>query len=124
MNCGCRSPCGERGLKYEAGLSTRRAERRSPCGERGLKYWKSSSEAATARRSPCGERGLKYQLAEVIMDDHGRSPCGERGLKFKQRHNHKLPEWSLPLRGAWIEISVRERRVRRAHVAPPAGSVD
>ena len=33
-----RSPCGERGLKYEAGVQEFRAERRSPCGERGLKF--------------------------------------------------------------------------------------
>ena len=34
---GCRSPCGERGLKCLA-LHERRFERcRSPCGERGLK---------------------------------------------------------------------------------------
>ncbi len=35
----CRSPCGERGLKYLANRATIRADaRRSPCGERGLKF--------------------------------------------------------------------------------------
>ena len=35
---GCRSPCGERGLKSLAGaLSGIRPVCRSPCGERGLK---------------------------------------------------------------------------------------
>ena len=34
----CRSPCGERGLKYiGVGNHTARTLRRSPCGERGLK---------------------------------------------------------------------------------------
>ena len=32
-----RSPCGERGLKYDADAGNRRCACRSPCGERGLK---------------------------------------------------------------------------------------
>ena len=36
--CGlCRSPCGERGLKYRNYESAMRDAGRSPCGERGLK---------------------------------------------------------------------------------------
>ena len=31
---------------------------------------------------------------------------------------------SLPVRGAWIEIIISERTARRANVAPRAGSVD
>ena len=39
----CRSPCGERGLKWLA-ISEWLAERgRSPCGERGLKYGRRAS---------------------------------------------------------------------------------
>ena len=34
----CRSPCGERGLKYNHYLFLSGALCRSPCGERGLKY--------------------------------------------------------------------------------------
>ena len=34
----CRSPCGERGLKFTLNADNVLLERRSPCGERGLKY--------------------------------------------------------------------------------------
>ena len=33
-----------------------------------------------------------------------RSPCGERGLKYSFVEYYKGGKWSLPLRGAWIEI--------------------
>ena len=35
----CRSPCGERGLKFAVfNLCKHRCNGRSPCGERGLKF--------------------------------------------------------------------------------------
>ena len=77
----CRSPYGERGLKFgapaeperdDASLSLRRAwiemdsrprlrclPRRSPYGERGLKYQGVRRHDLGPRRSPYGERGLK-----------------------------------------------------------------
>ena len=33
---------------------------RSPCGERGLKFDNDIADALEAGRSPCGERGLKF----------------------------------------------------------------
>ena len=51
-----------------------------------------------AGRSPCGERGLKSPLVR-------RSPCGERGLKYRQAGYPRPAAASLPVRGAWIEIS-------------------
>ena len=33
-----RSPCGERGLKFDVFCNVNLYLRRSPCGERGLKY--------------------------------------------------------------------------------------
>ena len=79
----CRSPYGERGLKFgrihpsriaERSLSLRRAwieiiqhtalyermKSRSPYGERGLKWYNSGGLEACGRRSPYGERGLKW----------------------------------------------------------------
>ena len=35
----------------------------------------------------------------------GRSPCGERGLKCARGRNLAIVAVSLPVRGAWIEIS-------------------
>ena len=60
-----------------------------------------------ARRSPCGERGLKSANGCLCRSARrSRSPCGERGLKSAvsefQAAAHKA---SLPVRGAWIEIS-------------------
>ena len=34
-----------------------------------------------------------------------RSPCGERGLKCQIRKDIQIACMSLPVRGAWIEIS-------------------
>ena len=57
-------------------------------------------------RSPCGERGLKLLYAECPEDFAARrSPCGERGLKFYHDTFAKDSKLSLPVRGAWIEIS-------------------
>ena len=33
-----------------------------------------------------------------------RSPCGERGLKSESWSDTYFLGWSLPVRGAWIEI--------------------
>ena len=101
----CRSPHGERGLKY--GVAVRRAEPvcRSPHGERGLKCVQVADQSAGLRRSPHGERGLKSTDRPSIWtigarslsswrawieiprpparhpSPERRSPHGERGLK-------------------------------------------
>ena len=124
----CRSPCGERGLKYppsvhpgtessrspcgERGLkSTRRAQLRfastcrSPCGERGLKLSARDALCTRVSRSPCGERGLKSTLAfQRYEGGQRRSPCGERGLKYLAIFSQMSLLMSLPVRGAWVEI--------------------
>ncbi len=41
---------------------------RSPCGERGLKYQSSAKNHHNNGRSPCGERGLKLLLAQFLVD--------------------------------------------------------
>ena len=101
-----RSPCGERGLKLPTTYIIHRLVCRSPCGERGLKSSLRFPAASPCRRSPCGERGLKSVLhlfRRVVV--RGRSPCGERGLKLFDYVRHDVHKTSLPVRGAWIEIS-------------------
>ena len=53
-----------------------------------------------------------------------RSPCGERGLKYNVVTHNQICVLSLPVRGAWIEISSKFTKVRQGAVAPRAGSVD
>ena len=115
---GCRSPHGERGLKYDQdhrrrprdqSLSSWRAwieivpcpasgrvgPGRSPHGERGLKLRCSqTAELLESCRSPHGERGLKFDQAHVAGGIAGRSPHGERGLKLIVQ-----PCLACPMRG-------------------------
>ena len=76
------------------------------------------------RRSPCGERGLKSGDSYKVKFNFRRSPCGERGLKFETVDLLAAFEKSLPMRGAWIEISTEASVIRIEFVAPHAGSVD
>ena len=80
----CRSPHGERGLKYArfeqpdtviASLSSWRA---------WIEMWTSQPAAPWClSRSPHGERGLKYQRGDQHRRELRRSPHGERGLKCR-----------------------------------------
>ena len=108
----CRSPCGERGLKCrDFTIQATVIFRRSPCGERGLKYQPFARASCTlAGRSPCGERGLKYHIVDAAELKTRRSPCGERGLKSTPRCGEPPSLLSLPVRGAWVEISLRRHR--------------
>ena len=64
-------------------------------------------------RSPCGERGLKlHERVRVTAYHYGRSPCGERGLKFSAGEPGLIWNLSLPVRGAWVEISIRHVFIR------------
>ena len=101
----CRSPHGERGLKFSKRASRGcPGRRRSPHGERGLKSesikgtytvqeslptrgawieilrsWRRAGNSLG--RSPHGERGLKFNGDTVLLHQRSRSPHGERGLK-------------------------------------------
>ena len=75
-------------------------------------------------RSPRGERGLKYLRVDTLSISKGRSPRGERGLKSFALSPSVGREMSLPARGAWIEISMRDSICGLAVVAPREGSVD
>ena len=63
------------------------------------------SDSQAPSRSPSGERGLKLQIEPVVRALVGRSPSGERGLKFRSGHRQLVRDQSLPIRGAWIEIT-------------------
>ena len=117
--CESRSPCGERGLKFEWVTLHIVGNGRSPCGERGLKYHFSASAARPLCRSPCGERGLKFKRFSAFAFHACRSPCGERGLKFDFLQLFQHVRMSLPLRGAWIEIWVDpDKRTARVSRSP------
>ena len=75
-------------------------------------------------RSPCRERGLKLSTEYVDADGNSRSPCRERGLKCCTVCAQLTPEKSLPVQGAWIEISAENIDTIIFDVAPRAGSVD
>ena len=53
-----------------------------------------------------------------------RSPCGERGLKYPHTIISPPPTvWSLPVRGAWVEMLISADLRKNSRVAPRAGSV-
>ena len=72
-------------------------------------------------RSPSGERGLKLQFPRAHGRYHRRSPSGERGLKCFITVWTLLTGMSLPIRGAWIEISRTTNGGRQRHRRSPSG---
>lgn len=105
----CRSPCGERGLKYPPGAGGDAAQgRRSPCRERGLKYRFACRRNVRRRRSPCGERGLKFSVVMMKMGRMRRifpvasaaPSCGKRlhrhAFVTRNGPNFPAPPWFSP----------------------------
>ena len=74
------------------------------------------------RRSPSGERGLKSKETGVKDFGECRSPSGERGLKYRPYLVGVGFEWSLPIRGAWIEIRWPRRRATWRRSLPIRGA--
>ena len=72
-------------------------------------------------RSPSGERGLKLRVNVRQRRRVCRSPSGERGLKFVKQGLQNHTRMSLPIRGAWIEISSRRPTVRKSTSRSPSG---
>ena len=150
MHFCCRSPRGERGLKYLLpSRKTPSSESRSPRGERGLKSFCFLFWALALLSLP--PRGAWIEIREAFKSESlalSRSPRGERGLKCKSYYNcpfssrlslpprgawieishgsrgRRSPLMSLPPRGAWIEIGSFSLLFFGSFVAPPAGSVD
>ena len=77
---------------------------RSPHGERGLKYIVIFSPTDLCGRSPHGERGLKSHPMPLRPGSRSRSPHGERGLKYVPKGQLAIRGRSLSSRRAWIEI--------------------
>ena len=75
------------------------------------------------RRSPHGERGLKLHPGRLLAFGRCRSPHGERGLKSIRRKLSAKKKLSLPAWGAWVEIPLHPRMLKRMDVAPRMGSV-
>ena len=98
---------------------------RSPHGERGLKYVEFVKQIVHVRSLPT--RGAWIEIVgngTKATGLTGRSPHGERGLKYAARDHHRGTDWSLPTRGAWIEIVRYFCLCARLGVAPHTGSVD
>ena len=76
---------------------------------------------AEYRRSPCGERGLKYPERFAAAGGRRRSPCGERGLKWGRAAAADAQGWSLPVRGAWIEMRRKKLLLLRYRGRSPCG---
>ena len=49
---------------------------------------------------------MKFEVGDVYTNDESRSPCGERGLKYLPERQVRRIGWSLPVRGAWVEMSL------------------
>ena len=118
----CRSPCGERGLKCQRQHHCVFPSSRSPCGERGLKCFFALLRSHRFSRSPCGERGLKCGCRSGMQSELRRSPCGERGLKsLVELGRQRKQLLSLPVRGAWIEMSPSRCAANRHYCRSPCG---
>ena len=79
---------------------------RSLHGERGLKFPIRECFSSVPGRSLHGERGLKLYRLMIPSRTIRRSLHGERGLKCSTFYGLQYFIWSLPSRGAWIEISL------------------
>ena len=76
------------------------------------------------RRSPCGERGLKFLLHNGGYPHHASLPVRGAWIEITPRSGSAIERASLPVRGAWIEMRVMIDLFMCNFVAPRAGSVD
>ena len=61
-------------------------------------------------------------LIDRIVTLRSRSPCGERGLKLRVGFQFRNAAKSLPVRGAWIEISLRKKFAKNLESLPVRGA--
>ena len=121
---GGRSPHGERGLKSIDKRPQKAPARSLPARGAWVEmYLLSNMSLKLLCRSPHGERGLKLRKIAKRVHGVGRSPHGERGLKSYTSTGYVKREWSLPARGAWVEMGRTLVRCHAAGVAPRTGSV-
>ena len=62
---------------------------------------------------------MKYPERFAAAGGRRRSPCGERGLKWGRAAAADAQGWSLPVRGAWIEIGRSARSWRKRCTSLP-----
>ena len=89
-----------------------------------MKFFGIGFAARTTSRSPCGERGLKYR--RVVGDEHRVLSLPVRGawIEITSLTITANAHRSLPVRGAWIEIPDWGMENAELGVATRAGSVD
>ena len=79
---------------------------------------------STDSRSPRGERGLKCHILYVGYGRGWSLPSRGAWIEIASAGGIFTPFSSLPSRGAWIEIGLFTRLLSPMFVAPLAGSVD
>ena len=112
-------------MKSACRMQGRQGDRRSPHGERWIEI---GCRQATCRHTRwslplTGSVGIEILVSWRPCKTLGcRSPHGERGLKLACLGAIKELGWSLPSRGAWIEIWLGQPGFPAGLVAPLTGS--
>ena len=84
-----------------------------------------SAEGGGYGRSPHGERGLKSNMPRIPSNMPWSLPTRGAWIEIPVLRRGGLQLWSLPTRGAWIEIdSSLDLPGLARRVAPHTGSVD
>ena len=120
----CRSPYGERGLKFHEGLGLRLDGGRSPYGERGLKLDPEGFRNTPPSRSPYGERGLKYRRTRNLRHRQPSLSLRRAWIEIPKHASSPYLCSSLSLRRAWIEMCIPLSSSSRLRVALLTESVD
>mgnify|MGYP003100464569 CR=1 FL=1 len=105
MEHNCRSPCGERGLKFDEKISGERSARSLPVRGAWIEMdYPTDKASINSRRSPCGERGLKCYHFYTRKAAAKSLPVRGAWIEIAINGTSDYPTESLPVRGAWIEI--------------------
>ena len=119
----CRSPCGERGLKFRACAGEKSQNESLPVRGAWVEIFRGGACASPSVSLPV--RGAWVEIAGGSGGSGGdwrRSPCGERGLKSVVCRSFSCPFRSLPVRGAWVEIATGSRQAGRFASLPVRGA--
>ena len=100
-------------------------ESRSPCGERGLKYNRETGKLELHLSLPVRGAWIEI-LSAAALSAAALSSLPVRGawIEIDYTYGETWRCWSLPVRGAWIEIVAAIYASDSVTVAPRAGSVD
>ena len=112
-------------IEISARLSLSACSCRSPHGERGLKYRSYPLQNEGYLSLPARGAWIEMRFGRAGRRAARRSPHGERGLKSHPRPARSgRQSGSLPARGAWIEMQRCMPICTAEWVAPRTGSVD